>query len=47
MCIVIAGSVSGVVSEMCDKAGYNNEYVLPPILYIERLCWGAKSIDDR
>ena len=38
-CIVISGSVVAVVENMCEDISRGETYVLPPIMYIERLCW--------
>jgi hypothetical protein len=42
LCFIITGSVGVSVSKICDSIGRGGEeYVLPPIMYIEYLCWGS------
>lgn len=40
MTFFITGSVASVVKDMCLLIGRGECYELPPIMYIERLCWG-------
>ena len=42
LCFIITGSVGTSVSKICDRIGRGGEeYVLPPIMYIEYLCWNS------
>lgn len=39
VCFILSGSVSISVKNICRDIGRGEEYELPPIMYIERLCW--------
>ena len=41
LCFIITGSVGASVSRICDSIGRGGEYILPPIMYIEYLCWSS------
>lgn len=39
LCFILSGSVSLSVRRICRDIGRGEEYEMPPIMYIERLCW--------
>jgi len=39
LCIIITGSTSFVIEDMCEDIGRGEIYTLPPFMYIETLSW--------